>query len=143
MRLLALAGFPLLGALLATPAQATPAWRTVFDDPHSMTVQVKSNSITYREEGLAVFATGEVRVKQAPGNTYMQQTAQTGEIWMRVEADCSGTLRYRVVEVARVHHGQRDLQPVDDPGWRPYNLSTPEESFGYALCEGGDGEGAG
>lgn len=143
MRLFALAGLPLLGALLATPAQATPAWRTVFDDPHSMTVQVKSDSITYREEGLSVFATGEVRVKQAPGNTYMQQTAQTGEIWMRVEADCSGTLRYRVLDLARVHHGQRDLQPVDDPGWRPYHLSTPEESFGYALCEGGEGEGAG
>lgn len=135
-------GFALMSALaLAGSVQAKDAWRTVFQDPHSMTVQVNEASITYREEGESVFGVGEVRVLQAPGQTRMEEVAKTSEIWMRVEVDCGGTLRYRAIETGRVVDGKREVQKVTNPAWVPYNVSTPEESFGYAICEPGEGAG--
>lgn len=132
----------LLGALsLSGSLQAKDTWRTVFEDHNSMTVQVNESSISYREEGLSVFGIGEVRVLQAPGETYMQEVANTKEIWMRVEVDCGGSLRYRALEIGRVTNGKVERQAVSDRTWLPYDVSTPEESFGYAICEPGEGAG--
>lgn len=132
----------LLGALsLSGSVQAKDAWRTVFEDRNSMTVQVNESSVSYREEGLSVFGTGEVRVLEASGQTRMKDVAKTQEIWMRVEVDCGGTLRYRILELARLNQGKKEPQAVTDRSWHPYTVSTPEESFGYAICEPGEGAG--
>ncbi len=121
-------------------AHAKDSWRVVFENT-DMTVEVNDDSISYREDAESVFGIGEVRTRPASGTSSMRDGSRAEEVWMRVEVDCGGTLRYRALEIGRTVHGKQERKAVSDKSWHPYTTETPQESFGYAICEPGEGAG--